>query len=150
MNEQTKYAIIIICAFIFLGLVIVILSGACLYFYQYLADNTSSKDEFTERIKRACTIVDDLEQQLRERDARLERDKRTISTLQTNIRKSEANNRESEINRQRLDEANRRLAEYDQRERERKVERSGIIEEAIRRIKNIQAAIEKIPTTAMD
>lgn len=151
MNEQTRKVIIIYsCIILLLIIVIITLGGICASIKKDLAIITNDKTELIESNESSFKLIDSLEQKLRDRDARIERDKRTISTLQTNIRKSEINNRESEENRRRLDEANRRLEEYERRERDKKSERNRIITEIESGIKKLRKDIEKIPTQTMD
>lgn len=157
MNEQTKNLIIVVCGYLFLGLIIAILTGFCINFNNKLSMVTDDKTELIESNRISIELVDSLEQKLRDRDARIKRNKRTIDTLQSNLRtarennrESEKNIRESEENKRRLDEANRRLAEYERREQDRKSERNRIITEIENGIKKLKEDIEKIPTEAMD
>lgn len=150
MNEQTKNIFILVFSNLFLGIIIVILTGFCINFNNKLSMVTDDKTKLTESNRISTELVDSLKQKLTDRDARIEGDKRTIDTLQSNLRKSEVNNRKSEENKRRLDEANRRLEEYKRREQDRKSERNRIVAEIEKGIRKLRKDIEKIPTEAID
>ena len=150
MNEITKNLLIFIFSLLFLGIIIAILTGFCINLNDRLSVVTNDKTKLIESNDASLELVDSLEQKLRDRDARIERNKRTIEALQANIRESEINNRKSEENRRQLEAANRRLAEYERRERDRERERSRIVDELRKGIVDLKGDIEKIPTQAMD
>lgn len=150
MNEQTRNLLIFIFSLLFLGLVIAVLTGFCINLNDRLSVVTNDKTKLVESNDASLELVDNLEQKLRDRDARIERNKRTIETLQANIRESEINNRKSAENRRQLDAANRRLKEYERREQNRKSERNRIVTEIENGVKKLREDIEKIPVQAMD
>lgn len=150
MNEQTRNLLIFIFSLLFLGLVIAVLTGFCINLNDRLSVVTNDKTILIESNRISTELADSLEQKLRDRDARIKRDKRTIENLQANIRKSEINNRKSEENKRKFDEVNRRLEEYERKERYRKSERNRIVTEIENGVKKLREDIEKIPTQAMD
>ena len=150
MNEITKNLLIFIFSLLFLGIIIAVLSGFCIRLNDRLSVVTNDKTELTESNRISIELVDNLKQKLRDRDARIERDKGIIETLQANLKKSKEDIRELGKNRNQFDAANRRLAEYERRERDRERERNRIIDELRKGIVDLKGDIEKIPTEAVD
>jgi len=142
MKRETKKNIVFVCI---IGMLICIIFAGFL-----LRDSSGNETELSESNDASIKLVDSLKRQLTERDARIERNKRTIETLQANLKKSKEDIREFEKNREQLDAANRRLGEYEQRERDRKRERNRIIDELRKGIVDLKGDIEKIPTLVMD
>ena len=150
MNEITKNLLIFIFSLLFLGIIIAILTGFCINLNDRLSVVTNDKTELIESNDASIELVNSLEQKLRDRDARIERDKGIIETLQANLKKSKEDIRELGKNRNQFDAANRRLAEYERRERDRERERNRIIDELRKGIVDLKGDIEKIPTEAVD
>ena len=110
---------------------------------QKLRDTTNSKAKLIESNRVSIAIITDMEQELRDRDGRLERSTGIIETLQQNLTKSETYNRE-------LEAANKRLTAIERRRQKRESEGKRIIAEIEKGIRNLTEDIEAIPILDVD
>ena len=108
-----------------------------------LRDFQGNKTKLIESNKVSIAIITDLEQELRDRDSRLERSTGIIETLQQNLTESETYNRE-------LEAANKRFADIEQRRQRRESEGKRIIAEIETGIRALAEDIEALPVLDVD